>query len=635
MDTHIFNMLCEDARSAVTDGRLKDALTAVEGMLTAVNNWEDVQHLQDVRSNYATLLGYLREGTGDPDRENLWLKFIQSVIEVMERTRCTFELQNAEDAWAITARTLKKVYKEDVQRREGLSLKDRFNAIWTSNLWSGECTDWMLAHITLHAATFEERALMVSATMLSCLRFFDKRKLTLLCHLCREQDRNIRFRAQVGLVLCAVSHYSMLRYFPELQSEIVALVEEEETGNELRAIQYYLFSAQNTPHSTRQLEKHCKNLIGWNGHDFSNDKVQRAISIFVDGQERGIDLNYPTFKFLSKLCSDFFCQACNWFYPFSLSHPALDGVAMPPMLKRLFDLNRHTDTDRYALMGMIKKQNVLFKNIESKESEEQLEALALPPEENADNKHYIHDVFRFFTLFPQPDDSHPFQEDLLLCNYPEFSHLFSKAAHMRQLYKVLLDDGCYHDALPLIMKLLKAAPQSEALLQAAADCYMETYNPHRAFTYLSKLQERKPDNFNISLKLAECLVKMHEEAQALPILYKLHFNRPSHTKVLRLLAWCVLRSEAPDTAIDLYAQLTSRKDASSSDFQNYGHALLMQGELAAAVTCYAQFLSMEGQKEDCYKSLFNDDVDWLLEKDVKNDTLRLVADAVADELASR
>lgn len=644
MSPQIFSSLYTDARTALASGNIIDALTAIEGMLTAVSDWEDVEKVRDIRDGYHAMLDYLFQGTDDPERDTMRLKFIQRLIVIMERTRRNFELADSPLPVAQAYRSLRATRPSTDMFAEDFTPTDRFNAVWTSRPWTAEDMERMLIHLMPQQEDSEEPALIVSAVMLATLTYFDPYKLQLLLHLCQDPDEQIAERALVGVILCHVTHADLLPHFPDLQQTTYDLLSDDTLRQRLIYLQELLLSAQCTPEVNRKLKENYEELLeSAHAEKMENIKdlkagIKKVFGIFIDIQAHGADMNYDNFKNLYKISNDFFLKAANWFYPFTYDHPDIVNVTIPDALRKLFEMKRHTATDKYAFVLMLRNSKVEINGMQDKDGNP-LESEDLPIEEEKEDslKHYVFDLYRYFTLYHKAKEhKNPFKEDLLLVNHPLFHTAFTDEDAVKTIIQKLLIIRNFTDAIPLLESLSEAHPESVWTLEKLGLCYDELGDYEAAYDYFSAALIYKPDDEKIQHKIISLLIRAKREEEALPLVYKLYFKDAADTYLLRCLAWCTLKANLLDESIGYFTTLTSSSDARPFDYQNFGHARLLNGEISSAISLYLKAAQARDDDEatlSLYDFLFDSDSDWLLtRKGITPSLLHLITDAVSQQL---
>lgn len=624
MDKLTFNTLADDARLNICTGSLLKGINALEGMLTAIHGWEAMEQVRQVREAYNMMLSVLGKGVQDPDRMQHLCEFQRKLVLIMEAARHDYEVT------------------ESVNPSE--SPRHLFDFIRSSGQWTAADTENFLSFIASDNQCYEEKALIVSALTLAILRFFDPQKILLLCYLCRDLDERIRSRAQVGMALATMTQYDVVSLFPDVLSEVKSIVTDPSMRYELQQTQMLLYSALNTPEVSRRFEEEMNDLPEWIDREDEQGRkeIHRKFKIFIDLQGHGADLNMSSFNQMRR-ATNFFMTDANWFWPFTTNHPALKNITIPDAVHKLFRLGRHTETDKYALTLMLSAAHVHFEH-EGGESDvmSELENLESIPDIDTELKHYIFDLYRFFTLRSPKEYPNPFTHNLLMLDYAVFQPLYTREDDLVSLIRMQIYSHAYAQALPLLEKVSTANPESSWALQQLGHCYEALEDYKSAYVYYSSVLAYNPDDMKAQMKVANILVKCERESEALPMLYKLHYRHPDDLMVQRILAWCLIKSGETTEALDYFAKLMAINSTEYTDYQNAGHAYLLMNNAAKALSCYRKALQVMSEYApdkyqveghiDIYPAMFDSDDEWLMNRGVSPEVINLIADALSQDI---
>ncbi len=631
MDYHIFASLHADVRSALTHSDLLGALTATEGMLTAVTRWEDVQQVQDIRHSYQQMLQYLRQGTEDPERIALHQDFLRQLLLIAERTRYQYEMLYGNLPIHQTFRRLKGGHIASSMTSAALSWNQRFDRIWTSAQWGEEELQELLTFITTPQAPIEERAMAVSATMLSALQYFDPQKMSMLILLSRCCERSIRLRAQLSLILCVFIHEKYIKLFPTLGEDIRALISDEDVARQMRRFFRDIITASMAEDVSQKFSNELQGLSNISDPDAFKQQLEGKFKVFIDLQSAGTDLNIETFKVMSRQ-TPFFNPVAHWFCPFTPAHPEAVDIEMPRALEAMFRLGRHTDTDKYAFLMLLRGRNVQFQQ----DSEEPIPEELLASEVSDDKerellqiRHLVFDHYRYFTLKVRNNqEANPFTTDDDILSHKFLSSLFCAEENLRRIIMQLIRAKRYSEAIPALQGIISQQPHHLWALKRLGECYYLEDNYHEAANAFSQAIQQAPDDDDLQLRYAICLVELHQESEALPLLYKLHYHDENNLTVRRFLARCLLIEGETSLACDHYHILTTSSEVKALDFFNFGHIFLLQNDLTSAMALYEQYLNLCSDKSGTLQHFFSADEEWLHSCGVSPSTLALISDAL-------
>lgn len=640
MTSKLFTQLCDDAYRGICRSELLTTLKAAEGLLAIVSNWDDVQAVQDIRANYQQLLEYLRSGVEDPGRNQLRRDFMRSLVVIVERARHTYDMQCGEGMIAEISRALRRNHLPEDMLSPELSANQRFERVWTSGQWTETMLDGVLNYITSPECCYEESALIVSAVMLSVQNYFDPFKMMLLALLCRGASQHIRVRAQLGLALSVILQAERLKYFPEVCREIKELASDPEVKQNFVHIQEVLLIAEASLEVNRRMLAELQHLPEMASGVVSENDMMSKFTVLKEIHGRGCDLNIVSFTLMAKRLS-FFDTAANWFWPFSVNHPELGGKPLPAMLQKLFSVAFPTATDKYGFVLLTHDKPVKFQNQEG----ESLDDAEIPPEalenDHDDWRYHCFDLFRFYALYrPAETTQNPFDNNLLLLNYEVFEPFFRSDKDQLEVATWLMHNSRYSAARTLLESLLERYPDSLKVLRRLGKCCMELEDYPSALHYYQVALAQQPDSIEVAIRVAQCLLLTAHFTEAMEIYYRLQYNNVEDERIQRGMAWGLLslgtlpRADVEarrgvDKAIAILQRLTAAPDVNSSDYVNLGHAMLLTGDMSAALLCYEQSLRMDDVEDEVEAYLFAEDQEWLYRRGVDSNTIQLILDALS------
>lgn len=640
MTTKLYTQLCDDATLAISRSELLSTLKAAEGLLAIVNNWDDVQAVQDIRANYQQLLDYLRSGVEDPHRNEFRQDFMRRLIVIIERARHTYDMQCGEGMMAETRRELRRNHvAEDILSPE-LSANQRFERVWTSGQWTEAVLDNVLNFITSTECSYEESALIVSATMLSVQNYFDPNKMMLLALLCRGASQHIRVRAQLSLVLSVILQAERLKYFPEVRREIRELASDPEILQNFIHIQEVLLIAEASLEVNKRMLAELQHFPEMASGKIPGEEMMNKFTVLKEIHGRGCDLNIVSFTLMARRLS-FFDTAANWFWPFSENHPALGGQPLPSMLHKLFSVAFPTATDKYGFVLLTNDKSIKFQNQDG----EALDDAEIPPEalenDHDDWRYHCFDLYRFYALYrPAETTPNPFDGDLLLLNYEVLECFIRSDEVILDVATWLMHNSRYSAARILLESLIRRYPDALKVLRRLGKCCMELEDYPSALHYYKLALAQQTDSNELQIRVAQCLLLTEQFSEAMDIYYRLQYNNVDDDRIQRGMAWGLLSlgtlpgadEEARSglgKAIAILQNLTAAPDVNSSDYVNLGHAMLLTGDMPAALLCYEQSLRMDEVEDDAEAFLFAEDQDWLYRRGIDSNTMQLILDALA------
>lgn len=414
VDKQTLELLRNDARRAVSEHRLLDALVAAEGMAAGVSDASASHLLSEVRQGYEMLLVYMERGAADSERHRLFAQFLQRTSEAVTALWRSYRLTADSDLYGTTWRVLDKMQRTDwgqlateleqnaqerlmletepatPRREEALAhLRERysslfhsfFDSVWTSAAWRSGDAETAAAWMASPSVSLFDKCTFVSAVGLGACEVFDVRKVSFLLSLSTSADVAVRVRAQVGGTLAFVAHAEECRLYPELMAQWTLLSDEPGFVHSMLELQMQLWQSLDTQRVEKNLreeifpemmkragrfrmdptlspeeamEKAMESSLNpeWeSAEDMS--VLEKKLHDLAELQQSGADVFMASFRML-KQKFPFFSGVANWFCPFSPTHPDLPNTFADHSFLQLFLSPGHLcDSDKYSFLLML------------------------------------------------------------------------------------------------------------------------------------------------------------------------------------------------------------------------------------------------------------------------------------------
>lgn len=441
MEQHTYEALRKEAREALGDGRLGDALHALEGLAGAGGQWENVSALDEIKEAYGMMLDYMERGSADPGRETMYNDFVRRAGELLDRVERGCELRQARSHYAAVHATLDRLGGTDwtaaarclVDNAEALaacrrarpadegssrvrSLREEhvrlyrtlFEALWTGAPWTAAEAEAAAAFLSAPAPAGADKGLLVSAVTLALLHVFDVRKMTFLLDHSLSACVPVRVRAQVGAVLCYVRHVRRMELYPEVGARFVLLADDASFRAELLTMQLQLLMSL----ETKKIEKNLREDIipemmrgvpgmkpgkslgldeatarfselaanpEWDKNEHL-ERLERKMHELAEMQARGADVFMGSFSAL-KQRFPFFEVGANWLYPFDEEHPAVSDVLRGKPFAKLITANDGLcSSDKYSFCLMLSQMPAGMGGAASDQLAEAIRSQGIAPE---------------------------------------------------------------------------------------------------------------------------------------------------------------------------------------------------------------------------------------------------------------
>ena len=93
----------------LNEKRLAEALSLIHRLVDKTANWQLLDELENIKSEYSLLLNYMKQGVNDPQRERQRIKFISRSYDLIEKA--AYLMRSKEKAEIVT-RTMPQILKD-------------------------------------------------------------------------------------------------------------------------------------------------------------------------------------------------------------------------------------------------------------------------------------------------------------------------------------------------------------------------------------------------------------------------------------------------------------------------------------------------------------------------------------------
>ncbi len=389
--------------------QLKKAFSLLISMSSSLQEWQIIERLKELETNYRFMLHYLFDGVEDKERDNVYNNLLRSLYELTDditdellkytssnvyhekirieelRTPISIneyheQLKNisestsllslAEDSDEKTSRSLNLA----VQRERLAS--DMFTSIFISKRADENSMNDYISFLDSIDLPVREKCLFISALTLSLFHRFDSRKLQVLMHASASDDIQTKARAVVGLIIILQMYDIRWELYPELQNRmdvlgetpdfkklvlqvIIQLIRSRETELISKKISEEIIPEMMRFNSMAGRKLNMEDLMNENEFSEKNPEWQKELEEsglagklqeYSNLQMEGSDVFHSTFAGLKNF--PFFREMSNWFMPFDTSYSELRGL-FPNQNENLLktaivDSTHMCDSDKYS-----------------------------------------------------------------------------------------------------------------------------------------------------------------------------------------------------------------------------------------------------------------------------------------------
>lgn len=591
---------------------------------------------------------------------------------------------------------IEKILKQHEETNQQL-----FHAVWCNNNWNTTEEQVFKQFISSKLLFANDLSLLVSAVTLSLQACFDASKINWLLSAYEEHtDVAVRQRALIGLLLAIHTHPERFALYPEIKARLAILEEDTHFGETINHIYIQLLRSQETEKIDKKMREEIipemmknANLMRNMKYGFEDSNIEEndqnpdwesaleksglgdKIREMNELQMEGSDVYMSSFSQVKSY--PFFRELQNWFYPFDMLHsqvvkeyglkPEKKNAILPLLLKSGFFCN----SDKYSLCFIMSQipqsqRSMMLEQmtqqdlneIMSESNSTRLEAYASRPE--VVSNLYIHDLYRFFKLFPRRLEFHDiFKDKIRLHKHPILKSMLQQADRLKavgdfhfqkqhyteaiELYKEAgthLQDAelfqkigfahqknrCYKDAIEAYLKADILKPEHLWTLKHLATCHRQCRAFKEALEYYKRVESIEPENKSILFFIGVCLLEEGRCEEALQYFFKSDYLDSEQPKVWRGIGWCSFVYGKYEQAEKYYNKILA-DTPTCSDYLNAGHVAWVTNRLTEAIAHYTQALKQSKSKEE-FLEMFHKDKEVLLRKGIKAEDIPLVLDMI-------
>lgn len=538
-----------------------------------------------------------------------------------------------------------------------------FNYLWLSNKWSSEEKETVTDLIKSRLYPDISKNLILSAIILNLQFSFDENKLLLLMDFCEDNNEEISQRALIGLLIILRQYDTRVNLYQEIEVRLQHFMENPGLTINIRNILLQLILSKDTEKITRKIKDelfpemmkinpilskkiNIEDLMNESGFDDKNPEWQNLIEEsglgsklqeFSELQMEGADVMHSSFSHLKTY--SFFNELSNWFLPFTKAHSIFNGIFEGDSLSKVVDaLTKSTllcNSDKYSLYLSISQMPESYRKMVAGQFSAEAEAInemqesELPDHtkkiKNISNQ-YIHDLYRFYKLYPKKNDFPDIfemkpefykaqtirklindNESLLIIGEYYFSrNYFSEAVdifndllsrepdnhilYQKKAYSLQMLDRI-DEALDAYLKAELLNHSNTWILKKIAYCYRLLKQPKEALIYYRKVEQINPDNLSVQMNIGHCYLELKNYKEALKYYFKVEYLDSNSNRAWRPIAWCSFLLGKYEQAESYYKKILSDDNPDASDYLNAGHTQLAMKNIKNAIDYYSKSAS--------------------------------------------
>ena len=371
--------------SLVSEKKIKQSLDILSDMISAASSGDLANEYGDLVMTYRNMLTYTIEGIDDPERSRIYLKLIQSILELSDKVRqdilshnsgwnTYWVKQQAEKEQKLTGKTIVEsvddlMFKSDLDEWLKLSneinpdpeseiskkhkqlIRNIFNHLWLTDYY-GEAEE-SLINIIMNSGKFRwyESSIFTTAITLSSLRTWQSEKLFILINIYTAGQEQVMERALSGLILNLHYYNGRISLYPELGNRISEMSMSQEFREHCRIIILQTIRSRETEKLSRRLhdeilpqvarlkpriedkldldnilpkDKNEEKNPDWKEIFSDSEEIFKTMEELTKLQMEGADVYMSAFANLKHF--DFFRDFSNWFVPFYPDHEVVNEI---------------------------------------------------------------------------------------------------------------------------------------------------------------------------------------------------------------------------------------------------------------------------------------------------------------------
>ncbi|HZL76488.1 MAG TPA: tetratricopeptide repeat protein [Bacteroidales bacterium] len=369
----------------VSERKIKQSLDILSDMMTNASSGDFHDEYDDLVMTYRNMLTYTIEGINDPERSKVYLKLIQSILELSDKVRqdilshysgwnTYWVKQQAEKEQKLTGKTLVEtvddlIFKTELDellnhnieinadpeselaKKHKQLIRNIFNHLWLTDNY-GEAEE-SLIDIILHSGKFRwyESCIFTTAITLSSFRIWQPEKLLHLISIYESGEEQVIERALSGLILNLHYYNDRFKLYPEISSRISKMTAIPSFKEHCKIIVLQTIRSRETENLSRKLHDEIlpqvaklqprieekldldnilpKDIYEEKNPDWSemfsdSEEIFKTMEELTRLQMEGADVYMSAFANLKHF--DFFKDFQNWFVPFYPDHEVVDEI---------------------------------------------------------------------------------------------------------------------------------------------------------------------------------------------------------------------------------------------------------------------------------------------------------------------
>jgi tetratricopeptide (TPR) repeat protein len=611
----------------ILNNQLGSAFGELTEIAYASRQGELITSLENLEQTYQSVLKYSFGYAKDPERNKIFASLKRNLIELTDDI--AEHLKESSDEWllllqrngnklfgcneqemgsivdrmaiekefdALLDETNTKTEKSDQSPCDyNSSLADIFDVLWLTNNYGAGEKEMAIRLFNSKNIPWHDKALIVSAIILSGLRHFDHTKVELLFHIYNLSENQIYQRALTGLFLILLTYESRINLYPEIENRIKSIEDSDLFARRFEQVILQYIRAQETEKVTAKVQNEIipevmklrpeieeklrlDEIINKENQEDKNPdwekffgdtpNVYKKLEEFSNMQMDGSDVLMGAFSMLKRF--GFFEKFTNWFLPFYKNHPEItksikgvasenydwntffEGIEQAPVMCNsdkysfAFNLGFMPDMQKSMMLDLFNSELQQMKEVAEVENKHNSTAV-----DKMVFAQYLQDLYRFYKLHPKRDSFKDiFRLDLSVEKSKFLSQIFTEK-HYRNIAEFYFQKDYFQKAIDLF-GLIPPENQSFEVLEKTGFCYQKLNQFYQAIELYKRAEILDTKRIWLHRKLGYCYRSLGEFDKAIEHYKKVEYAEPDNLEVQAFLGQLYIDKEDYEIALKFY-----------------------------------------------------------------------------------
>ncbi len=647
-------------QDAVLGKRLHDAFQILNKTCSQIHSSDIQNRYRSLEDTYQNMLKYSFGITSDPERNTIYNKLRQSMLELsddireqwirdmnlfdrkeMLNTIMHFEARFLTDPQTVPAVLEQKKVSPGASVTHAQYISQLFYSFYLKREWNEETCNLLTSICHSRETAPSIKAQLISACTLSLLRHFDRNNFILHYELAGYELPEVRQRALVGLFLAILQYQQRLPLYSSLTNRLGMISDNTKFQERLLAIMIQFIRASETEKITRKIQDEIvpevlkmKNELqdklnldellnqenfeeknpDWQNFFKDAPDVYQKLEQFSQMQIEGADVFMGAFAMLKHF--PFFKEMANWFIPFQAGHEAVikafdgisEGIDVPAFTEGLEQSTVLCNSDKYSfclnMMQMPSEQRKMMLELFNMELKAMNEMMDDEFRMNAESKskiihtQYIQDLYRFFKINPlRKEFPGLFDTEIDLLDSSMLSLLFKDRHSVKNLAEFYFARDRYPEALKLFT-WLNSQESSFELLEKMGFCAQKLNDYPLAIELYKQAELFDQHKVWLQKKLGYCYRKTGHFQTAIEYYNHIIKAEPKDLTNLAYLGQLHMDIEDFEEALRYYYQVEYQNPSNPKVYRPIGWCSFVLGRHETAIKYFNKVLMGKPGKSD-------------------------------------